>query len=70
MFWAFATTFVGRKISLPDCDFGPRTRHWDLVDINAYAKKKKGCDSARQTGHGHPDPKRFRAQFGHTDNRH
>jgi len=38
-------TFSG--FSIPYCDFGPRLRRWDIVDIEAYANDNKSCDSAR-----------------------
>ena len=38
-------TFIG--LGIPYCDFGPRSRRWDLVDIIAYADDNKSCDSAR-----------------------
>ena len=37
--------FIG--FGIPYCDFGPRSRRWDLVDIIAFADDKKRCDSAR-----------------------
>jgi len=33
--------------SIPYCDFGPRLRRWDIVDIEAYANDTKRSDSAR-----------------------
>ncbi len=38
-------TFSG--FSIPYCDFGPRLRRWDIVDIEAYANDTKRRDSAR-----------------------
>ena len=38
-------TFMG--FGVPYCDFGPRSRRWDLVDIIDYAEHNKTCDSAR-----------------------
>jgi len=38
-------TFSG--FSIPYCDFGPRLKRWDIVDIEAYANDTKSCDSAR-----------------------
>ncbi|MBT3767867.1 MAG: hypothetical protein HOI45_20155 [Rhodospirillaceae bacterium] len=29
------------------CDFGPRVKRWDVVDIQAYAEQNKCRDSAR-----------------------
>jgi hypothetical protein len=43
------------RFVIPYCDFGPRSRRWDLVDIIAYAEDKKSCDSART-----PDNERSR----------
>lgn len=38
-------TFAGLKI--PYCDFGPRCRRWDVLDIVAFAEQTKQRDSAR-----------------------
>lgn len=38
-------TFNG--LDIPYCDFGPRTKRWDVVDIVQYANDTKSCDSAR-----------------------
>ncbi len=38
-------TFMG--FDIPYCDFGPRCKRWDIVDIVAYAEQNKRCDSAR-----------------------
>ena len=38
--------FMGFGVSC--CDFGTRSRRWDIVDIVAYAEDKKSCDSARE----------------------
>jgi len=34
-------------LGIPFCEFGPRLRRWDIVDIVAYADDTKRCDSAR-----------------------
>ena len=38
-------SFTG--FSIPYCDFGPRLRRWDIVDIEAFANDTKRSDSAR-----------------------
>jgi hypothetical protein len=32
---------------IPYCDFGPRLKRWDIVDIEAYAEQNKAHNSAR-----------------------
>lgn len=32
---------------IPYCDFGPRLKRWDVLDIVAYAEDTKSRDSAR-----------------------
>lgn len=34
-------------MDIPYCDFGPRLKRWDIVDIEDYANDNKSCDSAR-----------------------
>ena len=34
-------------MDIPYCDFGPRLKRWDIVDIEVYANDNKSCDSAR-----------------------
>lgn len=38
-------TFNG--FDIPYCDFGPRSKRWDIIDIIAFAEHNKTCDSAR-----------------------
>jgi hypothetical protein len=35
------------RFDIPYCDFGPRCRRWDVMDIIAYAEQTKVHDSAR-----------------------
>jgi hypothetical protein len=45
--WLGVSVDTFMAFGIPYCDFGPRSRRWDLVDIIAYADDNKRCDSAR-----------------------
>ena len=45
--WLGVSVETFMAFGIPYCDFGPRSRRWDLVDIIAYADDNKRCDSAR-----------------------
>jgi hypothetical protein len=55
-------TFSG--FSIPYCDFGPRLRRWDIVDIEAYANDNKSRDSVRTS---QPSDKRSGRQCSSTN---
>jgi hypothetical protein len=35
------------RLTIPYCDFGPRSRRWDVFDIIAFANENKTCDGAQ-----------------------
>lgn len=45
--WLGMSIDTFNTLDIPYCDFGPRTRRWDVVDIVQYANDTKRCDSAR-----------------------
>jgi hypothetical protein len=52
------------RLAIPYCDFGPRSRRWDVFDIAAYANENKRCDSARTSA---PDTQRRRHECDSTN---
>ncbi len=45
--WLGVSVDTFSQMDIPYCDFGPRLRRWDIVDIEAYANDNKSRDSAR-----------------------
>lgn len=45
--WLGVSVDTFARFTIPYCDFGPRSRRWDVFDIIAYADQNKRCDSAR-----------------------
>ncbi|MGJ3260583.1 MAG: hypothetical protein ACFE0S_13370 [Rhodospirillales bacterium] len=45
--WLGVSVDTFNTLNIPYCDFGPRTKRWDVVDIVSYANDTKRCDSAR-----------------------
>ncbi len=45
--WLSVSVDTFMSLEIRYCDFGPRTKRWDIVDIIYYAEHTKSCDSAR-----------------------
>ena len=45
--WLGVSVDTFNRFDIVHVDFGPRCKRWDVVDIVAYAKQNKSCDSAR-----------------------
>ncbi|MBO6518987.1 MAG: hypothetical protein JJ900_13205 [Rhodospirillales bacterium] len=45
--WLGMSVDTFNTLDIPYCDFGPRTKRWDVLDIVTYANDTKQCDSAR-----------------------
>lgn len=45
--WLGISVDTFMTFDIPYCDFGPRNKRWDIVDIQSYAEQNKTCDSAR-----------------------
>ena len=45
--WLGVSVDTFMKFDIPYCNFGPRCKRFDIVDIIHYANENKQCDSAR-----------------------